>query len=350
MKKYKIGLHVLVWLLIFLNDFLPKYLDNSFDSYANSGTTNSPLLSYFLICLGYLIPLVICFYTTALIIGPYFLAKKWLKGTFVTLLLLFFIPSYRYFTEFKLFLPYLGFDNYFGRTPTTLWYIKNSILYTLSGSLLYGVIYFVVMEWYRNNKKQKELEKEHIKSELAFLKSQINPHFLFNTLNDIYVLTYHQSPQAPDALLKLSELLRYMLKESDGQFASLKKEIDYLENVIDLFKIGQKGLAFIDLKIEGDVGEHQIAPLILINFVENAFKHGVITNPEKPIQIKIDIDPTAMRFLMSNQKNHDLKDKTGGIGLGNVKRRLELLYPNQHTLDIKDEIDTFTIELIIKWN
>lgn len=348
-RKYKIGLHILIWLLVFLNDFLPKYLNNNFRSYANSGSSSLLLFNYLLICLGYLGSSLVSFYTTANLIAPSFFNRKWLKGILFTFLLFVFIPSYRYLLEFHFFLPYLGFDNYFGNKPEVSWYIQNSILYTFYSYFIYGFIYFIVTEWYTNNRKQKELEKEKITAELAFLKSQINPHFLFNTLNDIYALTYRKSDEAPAAVLKLSDLLRYMLKESDDKFADLQKEIDYLKNVIDLFQIGQKGTAYIEFEVNGEIGKQQIAPLILINFVENAFKHGVIDNPKQPIQIKINMDGNGMRFYIGNQKNEDYKDKTVGIGLTNVKRRLELIYPSQHWLEIKDETDIFTVELNIKW-
>lgn len=347
-KKYRIGLHVLIWSLVFLNDFLPKYLNNNFRSYSTSGSP-AQLFNYFLICLGYLGSGLVSFYTTANLIAPSFLSRKWLKGLLYTFLLFLFIPSYRYLIEFQLFLPYLGFDNYNGNKPEVTWYIQNSVLYTFYSYFIYGFLYFIVTEWYSNYRKQKELEKEKITAELAFLKSQINPHFLFNTLNDIYALTYRKSDEAPDAVLKLSDLLRYMLKESDGNFADLQKEIDYLKNVIDLFQIGQKGTAAIEFRVEGEVNKQQIAPLILINFVENAFKHGVVDNPQHPIQIKINIDLSGMDFFIGNQKNKDYKDQTVGIGLANVKRRLELIYPNQHWLEIKDETDTFTVALKIKW-
>lgn len=348
-KKYRIGLHILIWALVFLNDFLPKYSSNSYHSYANSNLSAALFFNYFVISLGYLSSGIISFYTSANLIAPSFLGKKWLKGILFTFLLFVFIPAYRYLLEFHFFLPYFGFDNYFGKTPDMHWYIKNSILYTFYSYFIYGFIYFIVTEWYSNNRKQKELEKEKITAELAFLKSQINPHFLFNTLNDIYALTYRKSNEAPDAVLKLSDLLRYMLKESDDKFADLQKEINYLKNVIDLFQIGQKGLAHIDFEVEGQVDKQQIAPLILINFVENAFKHGVIDKPNHPVQIKIKISVNEMSFKINNKKNEDYKDKTVGIGLANVKRRLELIYPDQHWLEINDETDTFTVELKIKW-
>eukprot|EP01132_Coremiostelium_polycephalum_P021069 gene21069-25041_t len=184
-KKYRIALHVLVWLVLYLNDFLPKYLDKAFSSYDGVDAGPGLLLNYALISLGYLVSSLVVFYTTAFLIAPAFLKKQWLKGILSLLLLILFIPGYRYLLEFRVLIPYLHFDNYFGKTPETY------------------------CEWYNNKGKQKELEKEKISAELAFLKSQINPHFLFNTMNDIYALTYQRSELAPRAVLKLSALLRY---------------------------------------------------------------------------------------------------------------------------------------------
>jgi len=346
-RKYRISLHILIWALIFLNGFLPNYLENTYSSYAERG--NSGLfLNYFLISLGYIINDGIAFYFTAFIIAPLFLKqRKWFKAILSVLLLFVYIPIYRYLLEYQFFLPYLGFDNYKGKVPEVAWYIKNSIGYTFYKHFIYGFVYFIVADGFNNARRQKELEKEKIAAELAFLKSQINPHFLFNTLNDIYVLTYKQSVKAPDAVLKLSELLRYMLKESDENFTDLEKEITYLRNVIDLHRIGQKGEAYINFDIEGNVDRQQIAPLILINFVENAFKHGIADDIKNPIQIKLKISSSGINFRVSNLKNNAIKDKTSGIGLMNVKRRLALIYPKNHALVINDEVDNFSIDLKI---
>eukprot|EP01133_Synstelium_polycarpum_P011785 gene11785-13745_t len=348
-KKYRIALHVLVWLVLYLNDFLPKYLDKAFSSYDGVDAGPGLLLNYALISLGYLVSSLVVFYTTAFLIAPAFLKKQWLKGILSLLLLILFIPGYRYLLEFRVLIPYLHFDNYFGKTPETYWYIKNSILFSFYSYFIYALIYFVASEWYNNKGKQKELEKEKISAELAFLKSQINPHFLFNTMNDIYALTYQRSELAPRAVLKLSALLRYMLQESEEKFAALEKEIEYIKNVIELQQIGQKGNAFVDFQIKGNAGEQQIAPLILINFVENAFKHGVIDEVNTPVKVEMIIDQLELFFMVSNVKNQDQKDARGGIGLNNVKRRLELIYPGKHQLDVLEDKDTFTIKLKIEW-
>ena len=225
-----------------------------------------------------------------------------------------------------------------------------AFIVTLSANFVHvflGLLLSYLMDW-RSLRAEKELmEKEQLKTELAFLKSQVNPHYLFNTINDIYSLTQQQSEEAPEALLKLSELLRYMLRESDDPYVLLSTEITYLEHVIDLQKIGQKGLAYIDFEVIGKVDSQKIAPLILINFLENAFKHGIFTNSEAPILMIITVEGNSFQLYLRNAINTSKKDRTGGIGLTNVKRRLSLLYPDSHKL-ITDRLgDTFLVDLKI---
>ncbi|RZM29586.1 MAG: hypothetical protein EOO88_04320 [Pedobacter sp.] len=348
-RKYVIWLHVAVWLVIWLNNFLPRYFANNYKGYAKVPEGAGLLFNYAAVSLGYLIITIVIFYTIAYLIAPKFLNKKWLQGLLSLLGLLVFIPLYRYILEFHILLPYLNFDNYFGKTPEMIWYIQNSILFSVYSYFTWAIIYFVVKEWYENNKRKKELEKEMVTAELSFLRSQVNPHFLFNAMNDIYSLTLTKSDDAPVAVLKLSELLRYMLREGTGELASLEREIDYLSNVVELWQIGEKGNSFVDFKVSGIIDNQQIAPLILINFVENAFKHGVTKDADHPVQIEVDVDASGLSFFISNKKNKDHKDSTVGIGLINVQRRLELIYPKSHHLEISDSADTFTINLRIEW-
>ena len=348
-KKYIVCIHILVWMLIWLNDFLPKYIGNTSRVLASHQPGVTLFTHYALVSLGYLISSIVVFYTIAYLIAPAYFKKQWIKATLLFLALLMFIPGYRYLAEYQVMLPVLGYDNYFGKTPDPFWYIQNSILYSVYSCFTWAFIYFVVREWYLNNKSKRELEKEKIAAELSFLRSQVNPHFLFNAMNDIYSLTLTKSDEAPGAVLKLSELLRYMLREGTGDLAPLEREIDYLSNVVELWQIGEKGNSFVDFKVGGLITNQQIAPLILINFVENAFKHGITREETTPLRIEIDVDALGLSFLISNKKNKDLKDSTGGIGLVNVKRRLELIYPESHYLDIIDNTDTFTVKLRIEW-
>jgi len=201
------------------------------------------------------------------------------------------------------------------------------------------------IDWFLNERIQRDLENQRLTAELAFLKSQINPHFLFNSLNSIYSLAYQRSDNTPGAILKLSEIMRYMLYESNDNKVALEKELQYLQNYIDLQKIRFGNKASIDFKIEGEVGEQRIVPLLLIAFIENAFKHGVGNDAAAAIQLLIRIDATSLYFFIKNKKHANNRDAAGGIGLSNVKRRLDLLYPRKYSLEIRDEIDTYTCEL-----
>ena len=198
-----------------------------------------------------------------------------------------------------------------------------------------------------NEKIKGNLENEKLVSELAFLKSQINPHFLFNSLNNIYSLAYQKSEKTPEAILKLSEIMRYMLYESNENKVPLLEEIRYLKNYIELQKLRFKDKAYINFEVDEDIQDQKITPLILISFVENAFKHGVATDKENPITIVLNVSTNKLFFQVLNRKNTQNKDETGGIGLQNVKRRLDLLYKGQYRLHIQDDKDIYSCELYL---
>lgn len=228
----------------------------------------------------------------------------------------------------------IGFTSYFLSTVfTSLLFIFLSIVLKFS------------VDWFLNERVQRDLENQRLSAELAFLKSQINPHFLFNSLNSIYSLAYQHSENTPGAILKLSEIMRYMLYECNDNKVVLAKELQYLHNFIDLQKIRFGNKAYIDFKVEGQVGNQQIVPLLLIAFIENAFKHGIANDALSPIRLLIDVNDAQLYFYIQNRKHTNNRDSLGGIGLNNVRRRLDLLYPDKYKLDIRDEFDTYTCEL-----
>jgi len=201
------------------------------------------------------------------------------------------------------------------------------------------------------NKKEKAAissEKEKLDTELKFLKSQINPHFLFNALNNIYSLTVVKSDKAPGSLMRLSEMLRYMLYDSDDGKVSLQKEIEYLENYINLASL--KDSRGLNVKVDLDKRHTRlkVAPLLLIPFVENAFKHSKIEDLENGfINISLKTSSDHLEFTIENSIPNTVfkKDKLGGIGLPNTKKRLDLLYPNKHLLSISDSEKVYSIYL-----
>jgi LytS/YehU family sensor histidine kinase len=183
--------------------------------------------------------------------------------------------------------------------------------------------------------------------ELQFLKSQLNPHFLFNSLNNIYSLAYQKSEKTADAILKLSDIMRYMIYESNEGWVSLEKEVEYLQNFIELQKLRVKDSASVLFHTQGDIDGQKIVPLILIAFVENAFKHGVVNDANDPIQINLIANKQILHFTVRNQKSKANKDRLGGVGLSNVERRLQLLYPEKHKLTVENTPSHYTIKLIL---
>ncbi|WP_114941473.1 sensor histidine kinase [Mucilaginibacter endophyticus] len=334
-QKNIVLLHVLVWLLLVLNDVIPRFLGNEYTAFKAMPKDAALLLKYTLISIGFYTVAALCFYGSSLLVAPLlFLHKKYVKALIVAVLMLAVLAGWRYAVEFGFFKPVLGFDNYKGNQVSAQYYIGNVFWYYYPKYFVYGLMYFFGANWLQSRNREQALQKEKLVTELAFLRSQVNPHFLFNTINDIYALTYQRSEQAPEALLKLSELLRYMLREGADDFMPLQSEIDYLHNLIELQRIGAKGSAFINFEVEGYVGLQKVASLLFVAFVENAFKHGVLNNVSTPVNIRLLATNDHIDFTVSNKINNSQKDKVGGIGLNNVKRRLELLYPGKHKLEV----------------
>ncbi len=196
--------------------------------------------------------------------------------------------------------------------------------------------------------KQKELTREKLEAELKFLRTQINPHFLFNTLNNIYALARKKSDDTANAVMKLSKLFRFMLYESKHDFISIKTEIQVLKDYIELERIRYNERLQITMKEEVDDYQQQIAPLILLPFVENTFKHGASeARFESYIHIHLVLQQGILTFIVENSKEQDTTTATKeNIGLGNVRRQLELLYPD-HEITITNKEDSFHVQLII---
>jgi two-component system LytT family sensor kinase len=198
------------------------------------------------------------------------------------------------------------------------------------------------------------LEKEKLEAELKFLKSQIHPHFLFNTLNNLYALTLKKSDKAPEMVIQLSNLLEYTLYSGKETEVGLNEELKQIRGYIDLEKLRFGNRLNINTEIDGSIDGLMIAPLLLLPFVENSFKHGASTDLKSPfIEIKVDVKDNLLRFSISNSKGSESQKNEGykeGIGLKNVKRRLELLYPRKHTLEIIRKQDIFNVNLTLELN
>lgn len=218
-----------------------------------------------------------------------------------------------------------------------------------SNSVLMYVIVFLASIGLRLNNRWKLTEQKRLESELSSLKSQINPHFLFNTLNSIYAETLGKSDNATEMLLKLSDLMRYALTEAHHDKVPLQKEIDYITNYIELQKIRLASKAKLEYNIEGDANALQIAPFLLIPFIENAFKYGVNAEQNSAIRIDLKIKNNELNLLVFNNKVETDKSlqETFGLGIKNTRQRLALIYPLKHLLSINDSEKEYCVTLHI---
>ncbi len=240
--------------------------------------------------------------------------------------------------------------------------LQQALIANLNGIFIFtffvasgSTIVKIISDWLRHLRERQELQTQTMQSELRFLKSQINPHFLFNTLNNLYALTLKKSDKAPEIVIKLSEMMRYMLYECNEKKVLLSKEINYIKNYLDLERLRQGKNVAIDFEVEGHASEQKIAPLMFIPFLENSFKHGLNNHISQGfVHIKLQIEGPKVHFFIENSKADALPShipnanrKSGGIGLVNVKRRLNILYLNKYDLKINNKPKSYAVSLDI---
>ena len=221
--------------------------------------------------------------------------------------------------------------------------------------IVVGIPYIISMilrmytEWKKNEDLRKIVEKEKVQSELQFLKTQLNPHFLFNSLNAIYALSVKNSPDTSLAIVNLSELMRYMLYEADKDLVPLEKEIEYIKSYVDLQRLRLSDSKDVGLHISGEEKGKSIPPLLFISFIENAFKHGTDYNGKTHVKIDLCINKESVHLKVTNKIGvFKEPSKNSGVGLENVRNRLKLLYPNTHELDVKNDGSTYLVDLTLK--
>lgn len=290
----------------------------------------------------------IAFYMLVVYINLGYLIPRFLnQKNFMTYVLLL-LAMVAVFTPIKVMLLYITYEEVDPRE----FLVMNQhtiflLLFTIAGG---STVIKIISDWQRHQRDRKDLETQRMQSEIKFLKSQINPHFLFNTLNSLYALTLKKSDKAPEIVIKLSEMMRYMLYESNERRVPLQKEVNYIQNYLALEALRQSGHADIRFNVEGQITDQTIAPLIFIPFLENSFKHGLnhqISDGYVHVTMKVLDNKLLLRILNSKPAQLPVpSEKTrGGIGLANVQRRLNLLYPNQYKLDIEDSDKEHIVEL-----
>lgn len=343
--KFTLRHHVIFWLIYFLLNTLRW--GNYFDDYVYSLKTN---------IVGFPIHMILC-YLNIFILMPrfvfrrkYFLYVVFLIASLLTMVFIKFNLTY-----------YLVSTNIWPEGPEVI----QNVTFSYAVDMMIGELYVttfvtaikITMDWLQEQKRVTALEKVQLETELLFLRTQISPHFFFNTLNNIYSLAIEKSNKTPKLILRLSELMRYLLYETKSKRQSLEKEIICIQNYLDLEQIRYGNKLKIDTNITGDISDKKIAPILLLSFIENSFKHGAnkITG-----DVKIDIDfkivENFLYFTVSNPlpETPNLSESienSSGIGLTNVKKRLELGYKNDdYSLNIEKKNKLFIVNLKIKCN
>jgi two-component system LytT family sensor kinase len=334
-SRYKI-LHLLFWLLLFGLWYFFRY-----DDFVNKKL-------FLQVTLLKVADLALMVYITNYILIPYLLYRKRYLAFAVLFLLLVFLTSWlKMYIEGQLMNNPAAFD--LSRNLKRRVY-DNMIPHLLLVST--GAGFKLLLDYARAQRRMGEMAKENAEAELNFLKSQINPHFVFNSLNSVYFLIDKQNTDAREALHKFSDMLRYQLYECNGDQTAIEKELAYLTDYIELQKLRKDERCVVSFHTEGNLSGFSIPPLLLIPFVENAFKHlSHYSDRDNTIHISVSSRQKRFVFTVANSKETGKRDtelvKQGGIGLKNVQRRLALLYPGKHSLVIDNTIDIFTIQLQI---
>ena len=336
--------HIIVWLLLgFIILFYPPFTWDFL-----------PPASFWLKQLCNLLLLAALFYFTALYMGPVYLVnqKKAVFGGWCIVAIVLYLVSAR-IIEYKLHV----LEDMAAARGT-----KNTkSIYTLDGHQFIVVImvmvistaYIIIRRWQADLKRHEMIEKQHITSELALLKAQINPHFFFNTLNNIYALTFSDVPLSREALLKLSRMMRYVLYETLQDQVLLSQEIAFMKDYLELMKLRLHSFTTLIVQESSPDREYSIAPMLFLPFIENAFKHGTSSMEKTEIIINLTAKNNVLDFSVFNRihPNPDaVKTAGGGIGLANTQKRLHLLYPDRHQLVIREDVEnrTYQVDLTIE--
>lgn len=341
MRDNKIALHAGYWLTTVI--FFGTFWGSDTGDYARSFYTELVLLP----------PKIIATYAMLYYAIPrYLFYNKYFRFALFLFSTLLIGSLILYFTKIYLIYPYYPPD-YSWRLLLNPYNLLQEMV-DINTLMVLPVMAKIFKYYYKNKQAAEILAREKLEAELKFLKSQIHPHFLFNTLNSLFSLTLKKSDSAPEVVLKLSNLMRYLLHETNAKYVKLSKEVNYIKDYIDLEKLRYQNRVDISFNVYGNIKDVYIAPMLILPFVENSFKHGVCQDTEETwITIELSVQGNQLTLKVENSLAPDIEniinsDYIKGIGLHNVKRRLELIYKDRYELkNVKGE---FSFQVILKLN
>ena len=335
-EKQEIRYHLLFWGLFVGMDLYFEFLLGKYETFS---------LWLLLHKIGFFFLQALIFYWVYLGVAPYTIPqKRWLKLIGGIVISIFLFAGIRYVIEEVIIYQITGAHNYSDYSRRWLFYIYDNSYYAFRIILLslvfYGVKYLLTV-----NQELHQLQLDKKQAELRVLKSQLSPHFLFNTLNSFYADALEVDLNLSNDILKLSEMLRYITYENDTEIVPLKGELTFLQHYIALFERRFDNKLYIESRFPENPGEYQIPSLLLIHFIENTFKHGILDDPLQPVWLDISIDNMYLKMEVKNAvkagDNYDEK----GIGYKNIRQRLDLIFGKTYTLNIDEEKNYFKVFL-----
>lgn len=339
-KKAETIIHILIWGVGYF--ILLHETSTIGDFRKDTGPYWAPLL------FGMLMSQLL-FYVTAFYFVPKFLRLKKTKTLIVLIATaLITIALFESFVDYNYLVNFFSSEN----ERFLVYFYYN--LFVGFIVLLVALSYALLKYWMQNEKLKRVLLEEKLSTEMAFMKSKINPHFLFNVLNSFYAKSLkHNVPELAGGIAKLAELMRYMVYETNEDKVVLEKEIHHLKNFIQVYqlRIAEEDDVYINFDMKGDLKAVKVSPMLLIPFVENAIKHGVIPNAKSTIEISLEIKQNWMNFKVTNSIHtgaNRIPDNSSGFGLDNLRKRLAVLYPDAHTLETTEENGYFISSLSLK--
>jgi len=338
-RKTVILIHIAFWLYTFF--FMEIALQVSYGrSWEDILAVTHPLAlsNYFI--------LLTVFYLNYLLVLPRLMNQsKYFQLSLAWLILVSGFIILRYFIQEVFLLRYFNTCNFCEFELHR--YIISNFFQAISWILLPGTVIWLLDSKLKEERKNIALQKEKLNSERAYLQAQLNPHFVFNSLHTIYSMVFHKAEGSLDAIKTFSDILRHALNPSRAELVPLEIELTHLRKYISLQEYRNRNLA-VSFNVEGSAENLKVPPLLLITFVENAFKHGVYTDPSYPILIQIKINESEMCFLIKNKINTNRAQSSTSIGLSSMRRILEIVYEEKHDLIIKEEDGFYDVFLTIK--
>lgn len=331
--------HLLFWAVYFIfNFFRFASINNDYWYSLKSNLVEFPL------------NIIITYFTIYYLIPKYILKKKYTKFLLLLTLSLSLFYLLRTGLNYILVSKNIWPEAQGNQEPFTLIHMVELVI---------GAVYVIALvsaikltyDWVNEKRRNDELQKIQLETELNFLKTQIQPHFFFNTLNNLYALVMKNSPNAPDVVMKLSEIMQYVLYEVKEPKISLLKSINYIHSYLELEKLRYEDRVDSSINIEGDISDIEIPPLLFLPFIENCFKHGTMNNKDIKVRIDFAVTDNFLYFTVENSYAKQVSvEQRHGIGIENVKRRLQLLYGSRYRLNLKAKGNTFHVNLKLPLN